>query len=227
MHPVHAVMAVKHTDRAKSRLAEVLTPAQRGALVLAMVTDTLAAASAVDVIAGITVVTPDLVIATRAREFGAHVVAEPATPTPGVDALNSALIAGARTVRERFGPTRLLALQADLPALRPNELADVIARSTAHERVVVIDHTGTGTAALLVGDPVADLDPRFGPSSADAHRDSGAVSLGGSMPGLRHDVDTPADLTAVAALGVGPHTAAALTEFGYPTQRSTPISAVC
>ncbi|OMQ14936.1 2-phospho-L-lactate guanylyltransferase, partial [Modestobacter sp. VKM Ac-2676] len=32
-----------------------------------------------------------------------------------------------------------------------------------------------------------------------------AVPLGGSWPGLRRDVDTPADLRAAGRLGLGPH----------------------
>ncbi|WP_278263796.1 2-phospho-L-lactate guanylyltransferase [Nocardia sp. AG03] len=223
-HTVHAVMAVKHIDRAKSRLAEVLTATQRGQLVLAMFADTAAAAIAVPEVLSLTVVTPDPLVAARATDLGAHVLAE---PTGAADPLNAALAAGASAVRDRHGPSQLLALQADLPALRPAELADLLTVAPDGERSLVIDHTGTGTAALLVRDDIAALAPRFGPGSAQAHRADGARALAGHWPGLRRDVDTPADLAAVRALGVGARTAAVLREFGALEQESDPVRTGC
>ncbi|MEV0851789.1 2-phospho-L-lactate guanylyltransferase [Nocardia fluminea] len=223
MHTVHAVMAVKHIGRAKSRLADALSTEQRAQLVLAMFTDTVVAAGAVPELLSLTVVTPDPLVAVRARELGAHVIDE---PPAGADALNTALTAGAADVRERHGPTALLALQADLPALRPSELADVLAVAVS-ARSVVIDHTGTGTAALLIRDPTAPLSPRFGADSARAHRDDGAVPLLGHWPGLRCDVDTPEDLDRVRALGVGEFTTSALREFGFSSHSGDPVRTVC
>ncbi|MDO3645985.1 2-phospho-L-lactate guanylyltransferase [Nocardia mangyaensis] len=223
-HTVHAVMAVKHIDRAKSRLAEVLTPQQRGRLVLAMFADTVVAATAVPEVRSLTVVTPDPLVAARARELGAHVLDEPATDH---DPLNTALAAGAADVRDRHGPSHLLALQADLPALRAAELTDLLVVAPAGGRSVVIDHTGTGTAALLVRDATAPLTPRFGADSARAHRDGGARELAGHWPGLRCDVDTPADLDIVRALGVGEFTARTLRAFGMSPHRGDPVRTVC
>ncbi|NKX91420.1 2-phospho-L-lactate guanylyltransferase [Nocardia coubleae] len=223
MHTVHAVMAVKHRDRAKSRLSAVLSADQRARLVLAMFADTVEAAAAVPAIGSLTVVTPDAVVAARARELGAHVLAEPPADR---DPLNTALTAAADDVRHRSGPVRLLALQADLPALRTAELTDFLAVAPA-TRAVVIDHTGTGTSALLAGTAPDALAPRFGPDSARAHREYGAVVVPGHWPGLRCDVDTPEDLDAVRALGVGVHTADALREFGITTHRSDPVRTVC
>ncbi|MFD3425593.1 2-phospho-L-lactate guanylyltransferase [Nocardia fluminea] len=223
MHTVHAVMAVKHIGRAKSRLADALSTEQRAQLVLAMFTDTVVAAGAVPELLSLTVVTPDPLVAVRARELGAHVIDE---PPAGADPLNTALAAGATDVRERHGPTALLALQADLPALRSSELADVLAVAVS-ARSVVIDHTGTGTAALLIRDPLAPLSPRFGADSARAHRDDGAVPLLGHWPGLRCDVDTPEDLDRVRALGVGEFTTSTLREFGFSSHRGDPVRTVC
>ncbi|WP_446221471.1 2-phospho-L-lactate guanylyltransferase [Nocardia sp. IBHARD005] len=223
MHTVHAVMAVKHIGRAKSRLANVLSTEQRAQLVLAMFTDTAVAATAVPALLSLTVVTPDPLVAARALELGAHVIDEPAA---GDDPLNAALAAGAADVRDRHGPTHLLALQADLPALRPSELADVLTLAVG-ARSVVIDHTGTGTAALVVRDIAAPLSPRFGADSARAHRDGGAVPLLGHWPGLRCDVDTPEDLDVVRGLGVGECTASTLREFGFSPHRSDPVRTVC
>ena len=75
----------------------------------------------------------------------------------------------------------------------------------------VADHTEEGTTLLVLaraGHAGPPFGPHFGPQSAQAHRAAGAVALDGAWPGLRHDVDVPADLAEVRALGVGPATRA-------------------
>lgn len=103
-------------------------------------------------------------------------------------------------------------LQGDLPALKPAELAEAIEAARAHPRSFVADQQRTGTAALF-SFGVA-LDPRFGAGSAQRHRQSGAVELTGAWPGLRSDIDTPEDLAAARALGIGPATAQAIARAG-------------
>ena len=56
----------------------------------------------------------------------------------------------------------------------------------------------------------AALNPLFGAGSARRHREDGAVELTGSWPGLRCDIDTPADLQEARALGLGPATSQAM-----------------
>lgn len=209
---VHAVIAVKNLERAKSRLADELPPGDRSRLVLAMLSDTVSAALSAGV-GSVTVVTPDPGVAAAVRALGC--VAHP-DPAAGSDLLNAALADGAAAVRARNGAVDLLALQADLPALRPDELADALAAAPATGRALVSDHTGHGTAALIVRDGTAPLAPLFGPDSARRHVDSGAKDLVGDWPGLRLDVDTAADLRAAVDLGVGPATAALLDDIGWP-----------
>ncbi|GAB2708333.1 2-phospho-L-lactate guanylyltransferase [Nocardia thraciensis] len=226
---VHAVIAVKHLDRAKSRLADRLPTGQRSRLVLAMLSDTVTAAVAAG-LGSVTVVTPDDEVAAAVRELGAAVHPDPtdlagsangdlARPDDAArrptDGLNVALTAAAAAVREHHGPVELLALQADLPALCPGELSDMLA-SAPPGRAIVADHAGHGTAALLVRDGLAPLDPLFGPDSARRHIASGAKDLEGDWPGLRLDVDTEDDLHRASALGVGPATATVLRTIGWP-----------
>lgn len=223
-HTVHAVIAVKSLDRAKSRLAGELSPPHRARLVLAMLSDTLRAAGSVAAIGSVTVVTPDPTVAELARTRGAAVHPEPTgrSPVSGEpDPLNAALADTADALRRHHGPVDLLALQADLPALRPDELSDMLATAPAGARSLVVDHTGTGTAALLAraGTP---LRPRFGPASAARHIADGAVELGGDWPGLRLDVDTVADLDRVSDLGAGADTRALLRDIGRRTTPSAP-----
>ncbi|MEU4840392.1 2-phospho-L-lactate guanylyltransferase [Nocardia testacea] len=224
-HTVHAVIAVKTLDSAKSRLAGVLAPAERSRLVLAMLTDTVRAAAAAPEIASITVVTPDPVVSRATRALGATVHPEPRSATAGPDPLNTALSTAAAALRDRHGEVPVLALQADLPALRTPELSAVLAAARG-ARAFVADHAGTGTAALLAPAGTA-LRPRFGRDSAHRHRAEGAVRLHGDWPGLRHDVDTAEDLAAVRALGTGPDTAALLGELGWPAPARAAVTQVC
>ncbi|GAB2637817.1 2-phospho-L-lactate guanylyltransferase [Nocardia goodfellowii] len=221
-HSVHAVIAVKNLDLAKSRLADRLRPEHRARLVLAMLADTVTAALAVPRIGSVTVVTPDPAVSGLARALGAVVHPEPRSAD-----LNGALADAARALRHRHGPVELLALQADLPALCPDELADMLTVAPAGKRSVVVDHAGTGTAALFVGDGTLALEPRFGPGSAQAHRAAGAVDLDGDWPGLRLDVDTAADLDAAVALGAGAATRALLREISWSPEVHEAVRRVC
>ena len=200
---VGLVIAVKRLAAAKTRLAPVFSATARESVVLAMLVDTITAASAV---ARVTVVTPDLVAAGAARRLGASVLADP-TPDGHRDPLNNALAAGESVVRQ--ATPNVVVLQGDLPALQPHELTEAIDAAREHPRSFVGDRHGTGTSALFAfGVP---LDPRFGPDSAARHRDSGAVELTGAWPGLRCDIDTPEDLTVALDLGVGAATTRAIT----------------
>ncbi len=199
------IIAVKRLTAAKTRLAPVFSARTREQVVLAMLVDTLTAAGRVAALGSITVITPDEAAAATAAELGADVLADP-TPEGHRDPLNNAIAAAARAVAESF--SNVVALQGDLPALQSQELAEAITAARQHRRSFVADRLATGTAALFAfGVP---LDPQFGPDSSARHRRSGAIELTGAWPGLRCDVDTPADLAAARRLGVGAATARAI-----------------
>ncbi|CNV19134.1 2-phospho-L-lactate guanylyltransferase [Mycobacterium tuberculosis] len=181
------IIAVKRLAAAKTRLAPVFSAQTRENVVLAMLVDTLTAAAA------------------AAAGLGADVLADP-TPEDDPDPLNTAITAAERVVAE--GASNIVVLQGDLPALQTQELAEAISAARHHRRSFVADRLGTGTAVLCAFGTA--LHPRFGPDSSARHRRSGAVELTGAWPGLRCDVDTPADLTAARQLGVGPATARAV-----------------
>lgn len=215
----HVLIAVKELRLAKSRLAESLSAADRTDLVSAMLRDTLAtlvvAGFGTDSRSGITVVTPDPAVAAIADVFGVRHWPDPDAADSGDSGLddtrlNAALVAAEAGLDFDPDDTDLVALQADLPALRADELLDALAAARRVGRSIVVDHTGTGTAALFACGPGRTLEPRFGVNSAARHIESGARALDGDWPGLRQDVDTVADLTAAARLGLGPATRAVL-----------------
>jgi 2-phospho-L-lactate guanylyltransferase len=198
---VGLIIAIKRLSAAKSRLAPMFDSLAHGAreeLVLAMLGDTIAAASAVPAVHTITVVTPDEVAAEAARSHGAQVLMDP-TPVGHVDPLNTALRTAEAAVRSHTD--NVAVLQGDLPALQARELAQALSAARAAPRSFVSDRHGTGTAALFAfGVP---LDPGFGSNSARRHANSGAIELTRPWPGLRCDIDTQDDLAAALRLGVG------------------------
>src|SRR5690348_15817082 len=120
---VGLIIAVKRLAAAKTRLAPVFSAATRESVVLAMMIDTIKAALAVPALHTVTVVTPDRVAAEAAQELGAHALSDP-TPDGHRNPLNNAIVAAEEVVRE-YTPN-VVALQGDLPALQPQELAEAI-----------------------------------------------------------------------------------------------------
>ena len=200
------IIAVKRLAAAKTRLAPVFSARTRETVVLAMLIDTLTAAASVGSVGSITVITPDEAAGAAAANLGANVLADP-TPGGHGDPLNNAITAAEKEVAGSF--SNIVVLQGDLPALQTQELSGAIVAARHHQRSFVADRLATGTAALFAFGTA--LDPKFGPDSSARHRRSGAIELTGAWPGLRCDVDTPADLAAARRLGVGAATARAIT----------------
>ncbi|WP_037862128.1 2-phospho-L-lactate guanylyltransferase [Streptomyces sp. NRRL S-340] len=198
------VIPLKPLSRAKSRLSDTAHDGVRPHLALAFAQDTVAAALDCPAVADVAVVTDDRLAARELAVLGARIV--PDAPRAG---LNAALAHGAATVRAAGGARPVAALNADLPALRPTELARVLEAATEFPRAFLADAAQIGTTLLAVA-PEQELRPAFGTGSRGRHRESGAVELRlDSVPSVRQDVDTGDDLRAALALGVGPRTAAA------------------
>lgn len=210
---VDLVVPVKPLRVAKTRLRGAVTsphgapqdPAAHARLALALALDTIAAARAARLVGRLLVMSTDPVVARGLAAEGVAVA--PDGPVPG---LNAALEHGSRLLRAEDPRAAVGALQADLPALRPADLDAAVDQALAlfaagAGRAFCADAAGTGTTLLLAA-PGVELDPSFGPGSAERHRRSGAVELLGPWPGLRCDVDTGADLRHAADLGLGVHT---------------------
>jgi 2-phospho-L-lactate/phosphoenolpyruvate guanylyltransferase len=218
-----AVIPLKHLAEAKTRLRGALAGSVHERLVLAMAEDTVAAVRACPCVGEVLVVTDDTAAAAALARYGTRVI--PDAPAAG---LNAAVAYG---VEACAGSGRWsVVLTADLPALRPAELAAAlrVAGGTAGGAAVpgrsfVVDAAGTGTT-LLAAPPGAAPAPRFGSRSAAAHAASGARPLPGDWPSLRRDVDTVADLIEAARLGLGPRTASLLPG-GWPDARTLAIRA--
>lgn len=194
---VDLIVPVKRLDAAKSRLRGAFP--NRVDLVLALLLDTVTAALSADGVRRVLVVCEDDRVPPALRGTGADCVDQ-----RGLPGLNEALEYGAGVLRSGNRRGVIGALQADLPALRPDELDKALAEASGR-RAFCADRQGTGTT-LLLSAPGKPLGPRFGAGSAAAHLASGAVPITEPVPTLRCDLDTTEDLAAACALGLGPRT---------------------
>jgi 2-phospho-L-lactate guanylyltransferase len=206
------LVPIKHGAPAKTRLRPATREqAHHAELVRAIQLDTLDAVLALrthPLLGGLFVVTGQ-----GATQVGTHAATHPQTahaaPLPAeieilADAgggLNPALAAAAAELARRFPGDGVVAMVADLPALRAADLLAVLHRAPAAGRGFVRDADGSGTTLLTAG-PGFPLAPLFGPDSAQRHLDSGARELDAAAS-LRCDVDSAADLHRCLQLGAG------------------------
>jgi 2-phospho-L-lactate guanylyltransferase len=197
--PWGVVVPVKRLAHAKSRLA-AYGGGLREELALAFAADVVDAALRCAAVERVLVVSDDERAERLLRALGATVVGD--APDAG---LNPALQHGADLLRAAHPACGVATVSADLPSLRPDQLAAVLRQVPPGGRAFVADADGRGTTLLAAG-PGAQLAPAYGGDSRLRHLASGAVELPGPAA-LRRDVDTPEDLRRAAALGLGPRTA--------------------
>jgi 2-phospho-L-lactate guanylyltransferase len=223
-----AIIPVKRFRAAKQRLLEALDSTQRSALAEAMLTDVLGSVTGCNDVEGVIVVTGERRaerIALRQAQRATtplEVLREPAD-TGQSDAATLGIIRA-----KALGAGCVALLPGDCPLLDPVELDVALGRMAAGRVVVVPDRHGTGTNALLLSPPDA-IGPAFGPGSCARHAERGraaghdvAIEALGS---LSSDVDTPDDLTQVAAIlerdpSRAKATASFLASLDLPTPRT-------
>ena len=193
------LVPVKPPAFAKSRLADLGDDTRRE-LATAFAVDTVSAALASPGVDRVLVVTDDVTLARGLSDLGVDVI-----PDGTTDDLNETLRLAAAEMHRRDPALRLVALCADLPALRPEELAAALAAAPRE---------GEGTTAVVASAPDT-FRPRFGHASRRQHLDAGAHEIVGiDVPTLRRDVDDRADLAEAVALGVGSRTSLVTTVHG-------------
>ncbi len=201
------VVPVKPPAFAKSRLGD-LGDAQRRSLAEAFAADTVAAALAVESVARVLVATDDHRLAADLAGPGVLVLPDATTEDLNVSLVQAAI----ELVRRDGGDLRPVALCADLPALRADELGRALAAAPEEEMSFVADADGVGTTMVVAPD-LHRFRPAFGHGSREAHLDLGAHEIDlDDVPTLRRDVDTPADLATALRLGIGARTARAAAD---------------
>jgi 2-phospho-L-lactate guanylyltransferase len=220
-----AIIPVKRFGAAKQRLLEALDRPQRAAIVKAMLADVLTAIAAAERVERVIVVTGE----GRAERLALHHARRQSLPLEVFRDPDDAGHSEAATlgiVRARaLGATCVALLPADCPLLDARELDLALERMRPGRVAVVPDRHGTGTNALLLS-PADAIGPAFGEGSCERHADRGrraglAVAVE-PLPSLALDLDTPADLLALAEALEGnapsaPATAAELARLGTAT----------
>lgn len=205
------VLPVKRLAAAKTRLGAPYDTLRRD-LALAFALDTAAAALAAGPVRAVLAVTHEPAAAEALAALGVEVVED--EPDAG---LNPALRHGFSAAAERHPGCGTGAVSADLPALRPVELAHALGLAAAHRQSFVRDAAGSGTT-VVVAAPGVTLQPVFGTDSASRHLDAGHVELvDRDLASLRQDVDTARDVEAAERLGVGQATSRVLRDAGLRT----------
>jgi 2-phospho-L-lactate guanylyltransferase len=197
-----AVIPVKRFGAAKQRLLEAYVQPRRTALVKAMLVDVIAAVCRAGLVERVIVVTgerrAERIAVGLARRTG---MALEVLRDPKDEGHSEAATLG--IVRAKaLGASCAALLPADCPLLDPAELDAALARQRPRRVAIVPDRHGTGTNALLLAPPDA-IAPAFGPDSCARHVDRGrgaghAVAIE-PLDSLALDLDTPADLAALAA----------------------------
>jgi 2-phospho-L-lactate guanylyltransferase len=202
------VVPVKRLDQAKSRLS-ARAGAHREDLALALAHDTVEATLACPLVCRVVVVTDDPRVAGAVGR--PRVLVVPDLPDRG---LNPALEHGAGRATQDAPGHGVVALAADLPALRAAELSVALGEAAAHPTAFVADAEGTGTT-LLTARPGVSLRPRFGRDSRARHLAAGAVELAvAGVTSVRRDVDTEEDLDEALRMGAGPRTVGVARRLG-------------
>lgn len=206
---IHAIVPIKDLARAKSRLANLLSPDERRTLVLDMlhsVLTTLLDLPRTADQAGVEADTPQSQIQNLQSkiELVWVISADPsvlavaaalgAQPLPDATADLNAALEQARVVATGAGADAVLVVPADVPLITPADLDGLVAALQAGVDLVIgPDQTGSGTNALGLALPAA-FPFQFGPGSLGRHletaRSMGLVTQVYSSPTLALDIDT-------------------------------------
>lgn len=184
------VVPVKSLRDGKTRLAQVLAPAQRRTLMEQLLEHILAQAAQHPGLDKTVIVSECCDTRARAVELGARAVRETGR------GLNAAIRKGQLEVR-RWGASRMLVVPCDLPMLKGEDLRQLSRIGKSGCIAIAPDRCGRGTNGLCL-DPSLEFAFRFGDDSYRGHvgstRRLGLEHQTMRRPGLAFDVDTPDDL---------------------------------
>ena len=191
-----AVVPVKELDRAKERLAPLLSTELRRALMLTMLEDVLGALAEAPGLEGLAIVTVDPAARQMAMRYGARII-----ETGARDGHSGAVAAAARLLAEE-GQPGMLTLPGDIPLVTPGEIIQLLAaHRLAPAFTIVPSRDERGSNAIVCSPPEA-VPLRFGEDSYFPHlRAAEACGIRPTvlrLPGIALDVDTPEDLAAFA-----------------------------
>lgn len=213
---VVALVPVNRLDRAKRRLAGLLSPAEREALTTATLLTVL------DALAGAGI--PAFVLTADQR---AATIATPSASVIPEDAersgLNGQLEGALARLRSDCPGASVLVLHADLPLADGAAIAVLLAAAPPPPSATLVRSGDGGTNALLLNPP-GHFPLAYGPDSAGRHalaaRAAGLRVVMVDEPRLALDLDTPADIAKLLGMPGGPASRAGrvLLDHGIPVR---------
>ena len=211
---IWAVVPIKERDGAKQRLAALLSPVERRALIEVMMEEVLEAVAGARSLAGVLVVTLDAQATTLASRLGMRVV------TDGAREGHTGSVTAGLKLLAREGRSGMITLPADIPAVTPQEI-DLVVGAHLPPRSFTISpaHDDLGSNAVICSPPDA-VPLRFGDNSYFPHLEAaercGIEPTVIRQPGIALDIDHPIDLAAFLRLpqSVGTRTRVFLEQSG-------------
>jgi 2-phospho-L-lactate/phosphoenolpyruvate guanylyltransferase len=197
---IWAVLPVKRFEAAKSRLAPVLSEAERATLARGMFERLLGLLVSTSAFSGVLVVTDSREVSKLAVQRGAAALPDPAGARTLADVVDAAL-----EEVERRGASSALVLVCDLPTATNDDIARLV--DELGRRDVVLSHDARGAHTNALGLRLSRrFRTRFGSeTSADEHCEAAeraALSIGFvETPTLAFDVDTPEDYALLLSRG--------------------------
>lgn len=194
---IGAVIPIKLTIRAKTRLAPVLTTQQRQSLVFKILDHMLKQIEQTEGIDDCFVITPDGMVVDFVRRYYPFVKL-----LPDAGGLNESAALAAKKLKAD-GYDSMLFLLGDLPLLSPRDLLMAMEEAREHAVVLMPDRKGRGTNGVFLSPPDI-MSTSFGADSFQRHlMNSETASLDTVVlktEGLSHDLDTPDDLYHTGAM---------------------------
>lgn len=188
----YAIVPVRESSKAKTRLASILGREERRKLTLTMLRDVLDALYRTRRLDHVVLVTRDARAARVARARGAQILREDRSR-----GLNPAARHAIRFA-DRKGARQVLIVPCDVPLAKATDFERMLKAAHTAEVVIVPSHDGGGTNALLLRPP-SIMPVSYGRDSFTRHcrlaRKRGLSVRILKPRSLRLDIDNPADLT--------------------------------
>jgi 2-phospho-L-lactate/phosphoenolpyruvate guanylyltransferase len=188
------VLPVKRLDRAKNRLREHFSDADRADLAHALFEDALRLCRDADFLRW-WIVSDDGSVLENARERGFDVIEEAGAGLNAALGRAAVLVSGA-------GALSMTVVPADVPMAARSDLIDLLDTGATSDMVIVPSRNDGGTNALYLRPPDL-IDPQFGPGSFKAHVELAerrrlrcSILM---LPRLELDIDTMEDVDAFLA----------------------------
>lgn len=196
-----AVIPIKMTVDAKSRLSHVLAAEERACLVLEMLGHMLGVLEHCKQVSGIYVATSDETVAEYVQTN------HQATCIPDAGGINQSAEAAAKRLKQD-GFDSMLYLLGDLPLLTNGDVSHAARLGLEYPMVIMPDCHLSGTNGLLLTPPDA-IQTCFGPDSFQAHLAAAERATLQTFclttEGFGYDLDTPEDLKRLTMLSQPSH----------------------